>query len=73
MARPGDTPVAYLLTPVLYALLAIAFLALCYFIIPWVLGMLGIHIPDTILKIVMVILGLMCAIGIVSGRIQTWA
>lgn len=61
-----------MLVKVLYALLAIAFLALCYYIIPWVLGSLGIHIPDIILRIVMVILALICAIGIVTGRFNSW-
>jgi hypothetical protein len=53
---------------VLSILLAIAFVVLIYFVTIWVLGMLGIHVPPNILTVIFVILGLMMAIGALSGR-----
>jgi uncharacterized membrane protein len=53
---------------VLYVLLAIAFVFLCYYVIVWVLGMLGVQVPEQILRVVMVILGLLAVIGAISGR-----
>lgn len=60
-----------LLIRVLYILLAIAFVVLIYFVVVWVLGMLGIHVPDQILKVVFVIIGLMAAIYALTGRMDT--
>jgi len=57
-----------MLRRVLQILLAIAIVVLCYFVIIWVLGLLGVHIPQQILNIVFVILGLIVALGVVTGR-----
>ena len=57
---------------VLHILLAIAFVVLCYYVIIWVLNMIGVSVPDQILKIVMVILGLLAVIGAISGRFDGW-
>lgn len=61
-----------LLLRVLHILLAIAFVVLIYFVTIWVLGMLGLHVPDTILKVVFVIIALMAAIAALSGRLDNW-
>jgi hypothetical protein len=53
-------------------LLVIAFLVLAYFVVIWVLQMLGIQVPDHILRIVFVILALIALIGALSGRFDTW-
>lgn len=53
---------------VLSILLAIAFVVLIYLVTIWVLGLLGIHIPQNILTVIFVIIGLMAAIGALSGR-----
>jgi hypothetical protein len=53
---------------VLSILLGIAFVVLLYFVTIWVLGLLGVAIPSHILTIVFVIIGLMMAIAIFSGR-----
>lgn len=57
---------------VLHVLLAIAFVFLCYYVIVWVLGMIGVSVPDQVLKICMVILGLLAVIGALSGRMDNW-
>lgn len=57
---------------VLYILLAIAFVVLAYYVVIWVLGMLGIHVPDQIMKVVFVILGLLAVIGAMTGRFDNW-
>lgn len=57
---------------VLYVLLALAFVVLAYYVVIWVLGMLGIAVPDQILKIIFVILGLLAVIGALTGKFQTW-
>lgn len=61
-----------LLLRVLHILLAIAFVVLIYFVTIWVLGMLGIHVPDMILKVIFVIIALMAAIAALSGRLDNW-
>jgi len=61
-----------LLMRVLKVLLAIACVVLAYFVIIWVLGMLGISVPDQILRVVMVILGLIAVIGAISGKFDNW-
>jgi hypothetical protein len=61
-----------LLIRVLSILLAVAFVVLIYFVTIWVLGMLGISVPDQILKVVFVIVALMAAIGALSGRMDSW-
>lgn len=57
---------------VLYVLLALAFVVLAYYVTIWVLGLLGIVVPDQILKIVFVILGLLAVIGALTGKIESW-
>lgn len=61
-----------LLLRVLSILLAIAFVVLIYFVVVWVLGLLGIHVPQNILTVVFVIIGLMAAIGALSGRFDNF-
>ena len=61
-----------ILTRVLQILLAIACVVLCYYVIIWVLGMLGIAVPDQILKIVMVIIGILAVLGALTGRYDNW-
>ncbi len=57
-----------MLRRVLQILLLIAIIALCYWLILWVLGLLGIAIPSQIIVCVLVILGIMGALSIISGR-----
>ena len=57
---------------VLYVLLAIAFVVLAYYVVIYVLGMLGIAVPDQILKVIFVILALLAVIGALTGKFQTW-
>jgi putative effector of murein hydrolase LrgA (UPF0299 family) len=61
-----------LLVRVLYILLAIALVILTYYIVIWVLRLLGITVPDQILTVIFVILGLLAAIGALTGRMDTW-
>lgn len=61
-----------LLIRVLSILLAIAFVVLIYFVTIWVLGMLGIHVPKDILTVIFVIIGLMAAIGALTGRFDNF-
>lgn len=49
-------------------LLAIAFIVLAYYVIIYVLGLLGIRVPEQILTVIFVIMGLMVAIGVFTGR-----
>ncbi len=53
---------------ILQILLAIAFVVLAYYVIIFVLGLLGIQVPHQILTVVFVIMGLMIAIGVFTGR-----
>jgi hypothetical protein len=62
-----------LLIRVLSILLAVAFVVLIYFVTVWVLGMLGIHLPQNVLTVIFVILGLMMAIGALTGRFDNIA
>jgi hypothetical protein len=57
---------------VLQVLLALAFVVLAYYVVIWVLGMLGIAVPEQILRIVFVILGLLAVIGALRGTFDTW-
>lgn len=57
---------------VLYVLLALAFVVLAYYVTIWVLALLGIVLPDQILKIIFLILGLLAVIGALTGRFDTW-
>lgn len=61
-----------LLVRALYILLAIAFVVLAYYVIIWVLGLLGIHIPQQILTVVFVVIGLIAAIWALTGRMDAW-
>jgi hypothetical protein len=53
---------------ILQILLAIAFVVLAYYVIIYVLGLLGIRVPEQILTVIFVIMGLMIAIGVFTGR-----
>ena len=55
---------------VLYVLLAIAFVFLAYYVVVWVLGMIGVSVPDQILRVIFVILGLLAVIGALTGRLD---
>jgi hypothetical protein len=57
---------------VLNILLAIASVVLMYLVTIWVLGMLGVSIPDQILKVIFVIFALLAAIWALSGRWDSW-
>lgn len=57
-----------MLRRVIQILILIATIALCYWVIRWVLQLLGIAIPDQIIICVLVLLGLWGALGILSGR-----
>ena len=57
---------------VLYVLLGIAFVVLAYYVVIYVLGMLGITVPDNILKVIFVILGLLAVIGGLTGRFDNF-
>lgn len=57
---------------VLYVLLGIAFVVLAYYAVIWVLGMLGVSVPDQILKVIFVILGLLAVIGALTGRFDNF-
>jgi putative effector of murein hydrolase LrgA (UPF0299 family) len=57
-----------MLKRVLQILLVVAIVVLCYYVIIWVLALLGIMIPQQILVVIMVILGLTGAIAVMSGR-----
>jgi hypothetical protein len=41
---------------VIYALIYICGIALCYFLIVWVLGAIGLHLPVMVLNILLVVL-----------------
>jgi hypothetical protein len=60
---------------ILSILLAIAFVVPAYYVVIYVLGLLGIHIPQNILTVVFVIIALLATIAALSGRfddITTW-
>ena len=57
---------------ILYILLAVAFVVLAYYVVIWVLGMLGILIPEHILKVVFVIIGLLAVIGALTGKFDNF-
>lgn len=66
------TPLGLLLM-VLYVLLAIAVVVLLYYVVNWVLGLLGVQVPPQILKVIFVILGLIAVIAAITGGIQGWS
>jgi hypothetical protein len=53
---------------ILSILLAIAFIVLAYYVVIYVLGLLGIRVPEQILTVIFVIIALMVSIGVLSGR-----
>jgi hypothetical protein len=61
---------------VIYALLYICGIALCYFLIIWVLGQIGIHIPAMVLNILLVMLVLIAILVLVrlfwNSNIKLW-
>jgi hypothetical protein len=59
-----------LIVRILYILLAIAITVGCYYLIIWVLGLLGIIIPVQILRVIFVIIGLGLAIAALTGRLK---
>lgn len=61
-----------LLTRILQILLALAFVVLCYYIVIWVLGLLGIAVPQQILQVVFVIIALLAVLGALRGSFDTW-
>ena len=50
---------------VIYALLYLCVIAICYYLVIWVLGVLGIHIPGVILNILMVMFVLVAILVLV--------
>lgn len=61
-----------LLVRVLIILATIAVFVVAYLVSIWVLGMLGINIPQNILTAVFVLLGLIAAIYALTGRMDTF-
>lgn len=59
-----------MLRRVLQILLIVAIVVLCYYVVIWVLGLLGVAIPHQIIVVCLVILGLMGAIAVLSGRMD---
>jgi hydrogenase-4 membrane subunit HyfE len=57
---------------VIMILLAVAVVVLCYYVVIYVLGMLGIHIPGNILTVVFVIIGLLLVLWAITGRLDNW-
>ena len=50
---------------VIYALLYICGIALCYFLIIWVLGAIGLHLPAMVMNILLVMLVLIAILVLV--------
>jgi hypothetical protein len=57
---------------VLHVLVAVVAIVLAYHVTIWVLGMVGIRIPDLILTIAFVLLALLAVIGAISGKWDNW-
>jgi hydrogenase-4 membrane subunit HyfE len=57
---------------VIMILLAVAVVVLCYYVVIYVLGMLGIHIPGNILTVIFVIVGLLLVLWAITGRLDNW-
>ena len=60
---------------VIYALIYICGIALCYFLIVWVLGAIGIHIPAMVLNIIMIVLVLVAILvlwRLFAGSVPFW-
>ena len=56
-----------MLTSVLYGLLYLAGVILVVYVILWILGLLGIAIPENIKKVIWAIVIILCLIWIVSN------
>jgi hypothetical protein len=50
---------------VIYALLYICAIALCYFLIIWVLGAIGLHLPAMVMNVLLVMLVLIAVLVLV--------
>jgi hypothetical protein len=50
---------------VIYALLYICAIALCYFLIIWVLGAIGLHLPAMVMNVLLVMLVLIAILVLV--------
>lgn len=61
-----------LLIRVLTILAAIALLVALFFFTVWILAMLGIAVPQKILTAIFIFLGLIVAIGALTGRFDSW-
>jgi uncharacterized membrane protein len=61
-----------MLVRVLQVLVAITITVICYYAIVWVLGMLGIQVPEKLLTAVMVLIGLLAVLGAITGRYDSW-
>jgi hypothetical protein len=57
---------------VLYVLAAIATVVICYYAIIWVLNLLGLTVPDQLLRAIMVLIGILAVIGAISGKFDNW-
>jgi len=55
-----------------YILLGIAILVLLYLGTVWVLGLLGLTVPDRVLTAIFVVIGLLLFIAALSGRFNWW-
>ena len=53
-------------------LLYLAFVVLAYYVAHWVLAMLGIAVPEHILRVIFVIIALLAIVGSLSGRFDNW-
>jgi putative effector of murein hydrolase LrgA (UPF0299 family) len=56
----------------LIILLAVAFVVLLYYVTNWVLALLGLNVPDKIITIIFVCVGLIAAITALSGRFDNY-
>ena len=61
----------WLIMLVLYCLLAIAIVVGLYYLVRWVLDFLGVAVPERIIRVIFVILGLLAAIWALSGHMAT--
>ena len=61
-----------LLIRTIMILLAVAMIVLCYYVVVYVLGMLGIHIPGNILTVIFVIIGLLLVLWALTGKLDNW-
>jgi hypothetical protein len=57
---------------IINVLLGVAVVVLTYWATIWVLGLLGVPVPERILTVIFVIIGLLIAGAILSGKIENW-